>query len=78
MRTNVGYRTVAEFVVQRESEEQILEVINILKEWNPSRDLQLLMCDYPEAEMSALERVSISVSFLVQFSHRAGLDKVGV
>ena len=32
VRTNVGYQTVAEFVVQTETKEHILEAIEILKQ----------------------------------------------
>ena len=70
VRTNVGYQTVAEFVVQRESEERILEAINILKEWDPSWNPPLLMCDYSEAETSAFERVFPSVSVFLCDFHR--------
>ena len=55
VRTNVGYQTVAKFVVQSESKESILKAIEILKEWNSSWNPLLLMCEYSEAEMSAFE-----------------------
>jgi len=33
--TNVSYKVAAYFIVQSESTEQILEALNILKQWNP-------------------------------------------
>ena len=69
VRTNVGYQTVAEFVIQTESKEQILEAIDILKKWNPSWNPPLLMCDYSEAEISAFESAFPSASvFCVIFT----------
>ena len=36
VRTNTKYMIVAEFIVQSESTESILEAINIIREWNPA------------------------------------------
>ena len=56
VRRNVGYKVVAHFVVQSETTEQILEALNMLKGWNPEWKPPFFLCDYSEAEISAIER----------------------
>ena len=36
MRTNVGYSTVAQFITQNETAQDIQEALEMLKTWNPS------------------------------------------
>ena len=36
VRTNVGYSIVAEFIVQSEDADSILEALSIVKQWNPT------------------------------------------
>ena len=55
--TNVGYCVVAEFVIQDESAQQILEASTILRGWNAKWNPLFFLCDYSEAEISALEQV---------------------
>ena len=55
VRTNVGYSVVAEFIVQSETTENILEALSILKAWNPTWQPKYFMCDYSESELAALE-----------------------
>ena len=55
VKTNVGYAVVAEFIIQCESAQYILEALSILKQWNPQWNPQFFMCDYSEAELQALE-----------------------
>ena len=35
VRTNVGYKVVAYFIVQSETTKELIEALNILKTWNP-------------------------------------------
>ena len=46
---------VAEFILQSETAESILEVLEILKAWNPTWNPRYFMSDYSEAELAALE-----------------------
>ena len=55
VRTNVGYSVAAQYIVQSESVECITEVLNILKEWNPSWCPPFFMCDFSHAKLSALQ-----------------------
>lgn len=55
VRTNVGYSVVAEFILQSETAESILEALEILKAWNPTWNPPYFMSDYSEAELAALE-----------------------
>ena len=57
VKTNVGYITVAEFIVQSENSEEISNALFKLKEWNPGWKPAFFMTDYSEAELMAIERV---------------------
>ena len=52
VRTNVGYKY---FIVQSESTEQILEALNVFKQWNPDWKPAFFHCDYSEAEISSIQ-----------------------
>ena len=56
VRTNTKYMIVAEFSVQSESTESILEAINIIKQWNPTWNPKLFLCDYSDAEIATIEQ----------------------
>ena len=56
VRTNTKYMIVAEFIVQSESAEAILEAFNIIKQWNPSWNPNFFLCDYSDAEIAAIEQ----------------------
>ena len=55
VRTNAGYTVAAELLDHSETNEQIKEALNILKQWNPLCLLVYFMCDYSEAEILAIE-----------------------
>ena len=55
VRTTVGYSVVAEFIVESESTESISEALHILHSWNPEWNPKFWMCDYSDAEISALD-----------------------
>ena len=67
--TNVSYSIVAEFIVQSEDTDSILEAVDILKEWNPKWAPNFFLCDYSEAEIGALEQAFPCVVYLCDF-HR--------
>ena len=69
VRTNVGYSIVAEFIVQSEDTDSILEALNIVKQWNPTWSPSYFLCDYSEAEIGALEQAFTNVVYLCDF-HR--------
>ena len=54
VKTNVGYSVAADFVVQSETAEQIVEALNILSSWNPDWQPPYFMTDYSEAEITAI------------------------
>lgn len=56
VRTNTKYMIVAEFIVQSESTESILEAINIIRKWNPAWNPNVFLCDYSDAEIAAIEQ----------------------
>ena len=56
-RTNVGYSIIAQFFVQSESEECTAEALCVLKAQNPSWNPPYFMCDFSDAEISALQEV---------------------
>ena len=70
VRTNVGYSIVAEFIVQSEDTDSILEAVNILKEWNPKWAPNFFLCDYSEAEIGALEQAFTGVVVYLCDFHR--------
>ena len=59
VRTNVGYCTVAEFIMQKVSASSNGEALDILKQWNPTWNptwnSPVILCDYSEAEFSAIK-----------------------
>ena len=55
VRTNVGYSVVSEFILESETTENISEALQILQNWNPEWNPMFWMCDYSDAEISALE-----------------------
>ena len=56
VRTNVGYSVVAQFIVQSESVECITEALHVLKEWNSDWSPPFFLCDFSDAEFSALKQ----------------------
>ena len=56
VRTNVGYSVVAQFIVQSESVECISEALAVLKEWNSNWTPPYFLCDFSDAEFSALQQ----------------------
>ena len=57
VKTNVGYSAVADFVLQSETTEQIIEALKILSSWNKDWRPPYFMTDYSEAEISAINTV---------------------
>ena len=53
----MDYEEVASFVVQNESEEAIVEALQMLKKWNPPWNPTFFMTDKSEAEINAIEKV---------------------
>ena len=70
VRTNVGYCTVAEFVTQSETAEATHEALKILREWNPGWNPPFVLCDYSEAEISAIKATFDSVRIYICDFHR--------
>ena len=70
VRTNVGYCVVAEFVIQDETTQQILEALAILRGWNAEWNPPFFLCDYSEAEISALEQAFPGVTVYICDFHR--------
>ena len=70
VRTNVGYCVVAEFVVQTETTQQIFEALQILRTWNPKWNSPFFLCDYSEAEISALEQAFPGIMVYLCDFHR--------
>ncbi len=54
VRTSVGYCTVAEFTTKNEYANSIGEALDILKQWNPTWNPPVVLCDYSEAFTSTL------------------------
>ena len=55
VKTNVGYSIVADFIIQFETSSHIEEALKMLKKWNPSWCPSHFVCDYSDAEISALK-----------------------
>ena len=55
VRTNVGYGIMADFVVQEEMIEQILEALRVVQSWNPDWKPPYFMTDYSDTEIGAIE-----------------------
>ena len=70
VRTNVGYKVAAYFIVQSESTEQILEALNILKQWNPDWKPAFFLCDYSEAEISSIQQAFPTTTVYLCDFHR--------
>ena len=70
VRTNVGYKVAAYFIVQSESTEQILEALNILKQWNPDWKPAFFLCDYSEAEISSIQQTFPTTTVYLCDFHR--------
>ena len=77
VRTNVGYSIVGEFIVQSENTENIKEVIEVLKKWNPNWKPKYFMTDYSETELTAIETVfpdTKTYTCVISIVSRHGLD----
>ena len=70
VRTNVGYCVTAEFVTQSETAEAIQEALQVLKSWNPEWNPPFVLCNYSEAEISAIEHTFTSISVFCCDFHR--------
>ena len=70
VRINVGYKVVAHYIIQSETTDQILQAINILKEWNPEWKPPFFLSDYSVAEISAIERAFPEVTVYICDFHR--------
>ncbi len=70
VRTNVGYCVAAEFVIQGKTTQHILEALNILRSWNAGWNPPFFLCDYSEAEISALEQAFPGVMVYICDFHR--------
>ena len=57
VKTNVDYCVVASFVVQLENADAINEALQLIKDWNPTRNPDFFMVDFSEAEINAIERL---------------------
>ena len=70
VRTNVGYSIVAEFIVQSEDADSILEALSIVKQWNPTWSPKFFLYDYSEAKIGALEQAFPNVVVYLYDFHR--------
>ena len=52
----MGYSVVAQFIMQSESMECISEALNVLKELNSNWNPPFFLCDFSDAEFSALKQ----------------------
>ena len=50
----MNYTVVAEFVIQSENIDNIIEALSIIKSWTHSWDPKYFITDYSDAEMSAI------------------------
>lgn len=57
VRTNVGYKPIAEFICENETTSAISEALYILKQWNVEWEPKYFMTDYSEQEFQALQLV---------------------
>lgn len=70
VKTNVQYTAVADFVVQSETSEQIIEAIKVIASWNPEWNPPYFMTDCSDAEITAIESVfSQCKAYLRDFHH---------
>ena len=70
VRTNIGYCVAAEFITQSETAEAIQEPLQVLKNWNPDWNPPFVLCDYSEAEISAIEHTFPATSVFLCDFHR--------
>ncbi len=70
VKTNVSYTVVAEFIIQSETSEHILEALSMLKSWNPSWEPVYFMMDYSDAEMAAVRGLFPSTQVYLCEFHR--------
>ena len=70
VRTNIGYCVAAEFITQSETAEAIQEPLQVLKNWNPNWNSPFVLCDYSEAEISAIEHTFPATSVFLCDFHR--------
>ena len=66
----MGNCTVAEFIIQNESASSIGEALDILKQWNPRWNPPVILCDYSEAEISAIKSAFTYTSVYLCDFHR--------
>ena len=64
--TNAGYVVVASFLVNDETSGSIEAGLRIIAEWNPDWPPGAVMCDFCEAQLSAVERVFPGDSVILQ------------
>ena len=57
VQTNVEYFPVAEFIIYSETQDRREEALQMIKGWSVSWNVRFGMCNYSEAEISALEKV---------------------
>ena len=56
-KTNVDYQVIGSFAIQDENTASILEGLKKLSEWNPHWNPKVMMVDYCEEEINALETI---------------------
>ena len=66
----IGYCTVAEFVIQSETSSSIGEALGIIKNWNPTWNPPVVLCDYSEAEIAAIKNAFTSACVYLCDFHR--------
>ncbi|XP_021366093.1 uncharacterized protein LOC110458632 [Mizuhopecten yessoensis] len=57
VQTNVGFAVVASMLLGRDTKANLIEVLNIIRNWNHTWQPQSFMCDCDTREISALESV---------------------
>ena len=70
VKTNVSYTVVAEFIIQSETSNHILEALSMIKSWNPSWEPEYFMMDYSDAEMAAVRDLFPSTQIYLCEFHR--------
>jgi len=55
VKTNVGLKVVAEFVIQNDCQELISEAIRVVKSWNPAWNPSFWVTGFSKVEISAIE-----------------------
>ena len=64
-KTNIYYQVAGVFVSENESEESIIEALQILKQWNPQFKPKYSMTDYTTEEISAVKPVFSKIHLLL-------------